>query len=497
MNILKLFFASSIVAIVICCNAIQAQYVNEFDTTYTSATVRTNSVNVLLDSKNNVYHFFGSQVAGEQYKMYLNKYSYDGNLLNSEELKHSSSRLIIDNDEIFMHRTQGSNHILYNMNQENTQIKDSLFSFDRFFGLYLSVKGFLKVEQDFVFYGGAIGSSSASIYRPFILRIRPNGELVWMKTDFHTGQLNNNSRFTDNVEIYQQKLVAHTDIAPCIHIFDVETGDELINIESFVTFDVFGKKVDVFNIHNDALYYSTNESGGPNIRHSKFYRMDLDTYSNKIIDSISTGSASSWVSNWYSKDDVHYITNRTDIFKVVDSLGIIETHTYENLLSVDHMFFNNNNLWAFSRRGTDRQLTIYDEDLNVLEKIEESDAYEFTAVAYNPQKCYAFVGHKYPVVNFGNAEIKIFYTETASTTNPLQSTDFKLYPNPTSSLLTISFPLTTSEPLSMSFVSLEGKVIQTQTIPSNTTNYTLNVEGMKKGIYLVRIGDTVKKVLVD
>jgi hypothetical protein len=82
------------------------------------------------------------------------------------------------------------------------------------------------------------------------------------------------------------------------------------------------------------------------------------------------------------------------------------------------------------------------------------------------------------------------YPDTVSSrlTEPL----FRVYPNPVSSKLTIE-----NAPLNARYtlVNMAGKVYNSGTIKSTTMN--LNVESYNKGVYILKVGDSVSKIIIE
>ena len=73
-------------------------------------------------------------------------------------------------------------------------------------------------------------------------------------------------------------------------------------------------------------------------------------------------------------------------------------------------------------------------------------------------------------------------------------TGFKLYPNPAKDQLTISL-LNKSNQTSIKIYTITGQLMQSERIIAN--NETINVRNLSKGLYFIKVGEIVKKVVIE
>lgn len=86
--------------------------------------------------------------------------------------------------------------------------------------------------------------------------------------------------------------------------------------------------------------------------------------------------------------------------------------------------------------------------------------------------------------------------EVVTSVNPLwNNTSFTVYPNPASDILYVELPDEMSLNSNVDIYDFTGKLIKTTKI--NKKSGTINVSAFPKGIYLVKIGNTTHKVMID
>ncbi len=93
-----------------------------------------------------------------------------------------------------------------------------------------------------------------------------------------------------------------------------------------------------------------------------------------------------------------------------------------------------------------------------------------------------------------------FQSSTTGVSDFLLDTEWKVYPNPASDELTISLS-ETAENVEVHLLSLQGSIIQTQSLQSGQRDYTLNVTQLPTGSYLVHLMidglQDIKKVIIE
>jgi len=101
--------------------------------------------------------------------------------------------------------------------------------------------------------------------------------------------------------------------------------------------------------------------------------------------------------------------------------------------------------------------------------------------------------------NIENFELEICYDDLLSTTS-VELADFKLYPNPSSDVVTIALPQTINELKRIDVFDITGRRIETLDGFDNLNTIQLNVNTYNSGIYLVRLntekGSFAKKLIV-
>jgi hypothetical protein len=86
-----------------------------------------------------------------------------------------------------------------------------------------------------------------------------------------------------------------------------------------------------------------------------------------------------------------------------------------------------------------------------------------------------------------------------------QSIDFSLFPNPAKDILTVSFCSNCAESskfkmqsAKLQIVDVVGKEVSFNYLPSTNDNLlTINIQHLSKGVYFVRLGNVVKKLVVE
>ena len=125
-------------------------------------------------------------------------------------------------------------------------------------------------------------------------------------------------------------------------------------------------------------------------------------------------------------------------------------------------------------------------------------------INYNPESCIAFDG------GTGNCAIAegrgtIIESQIVSSTAQVENSgiNFGVFPNPTNDVLTVSVSSLEIGKANMSLVSIDGKVINTQSIVTSPSvqQFSMNVDKLPAGFYVVRIanenGSVNKKVIIQ
>lgn len=73
--------------------------------------------------------------------------------------------------------------------------------------------------------------------------------------------------------------------------------------------------------------------------------------------------------------------------------------------------------------------------------------------------------------------------------------NFQVYPNPASSELNIIMTHTKSEPIIVEILDLSGKKVYSQNF-SNNNKITIDVKGIEKGIYILKVNNQTQKVMI-
>ncbi|WP_298316814.1 lytic polysaccharide monooxygenase [uncultured Aquimarina sp.] len=91
-------------------------------------------------------------------------------------------------------------------------------------------------------------------------------------------------------------------------------------------------------------------------------------------------------------------------------------------------------------------------------------------------------------IYFSNSTTAPICETTVNRVNDIQSTSFEIFPNPA----TTSVSIQNTTDLKNSFITisdLSGKQLKSLRVPTSTTNMTIDISGIKSGLYLVRIID--------
>jgi hypothetical protein len=67
------------------------------------------------------------------------------------------------------------------------------------------------------------------------------------------------------------------------------------------------------------------------------------------------------------------------------------------------------------------------------------------------------------------------------------NTEFKIYPNPTNKVLNIEIPASCMSDLTAKIYNLSGQLMITVQIPGKSKQMTIDINGMPKGYYNLRI----------
>ncbi|UOQ72963.1 T9SS type A sorting domain-containing protein [Hymenobacter cellulosilyticus] len=74
---------------------------------------------------------------------------------------------------------------------------------------------------------------------------------------------------------------------------------------------------------------------------------------------------------------------------------------------------------------------------------------------------------------------------------------FSLAPNPTATQARLTWPAATAAPRAVLVLDALGREMCRQTLPARTTTMELNVTGLQSGMYLVRCGAAVSRLVVE
>ena len=84
-----------------------------------------------------------------------------------------------------------------------------------------------------------------------------------------------------------------------------------------------------------------------------------------------------------------------------------------------------------------------------------------------------------------------------ATAAPASATVFTLAPNPTAGPVRLTWPETSTVPRSVSVLDALGRPVRQQVLRAHTTSTTLDVVGLRPGLYLVRCGAAVGRLIVE
>jgi len=210
---------------------------------------------------------------------------------------------------------------------------------------------------------------------------------------------------------------------------------------------------------------------------------------NNLVDSAITqywnGSSSAWVSyilvtNTYdvNKNLISYLSQSWDAQSSSWKNTYLYTYTYDmnkNMLTNLFKTYNTGGTWD----NTELDTYTYDVDNNRL-----SETYQ------------EWVKGSSSWLNTDSA----YYYYTKKNTNPNNGIallndvkkELNIYPNPASKIVTVNYESPSRE--SLTIVNLLGEQVYTQTY---TPNQTIDLTGFSKGIYIVKVGTAVSKLVVE
>ena len=104
---------------------------------------------------------------------------------------------------------------------------------------------------------------------------------------------------------------------------------------------------------------------------------------------------------------------------------------------------------------------------------------------------------------FYNVNAANFSIDKVASVNDEIFTDFKLYPNPSKGLITVSFDLQSSDKIRVELFDIRGRKINSLAfkVSGTTFNETLNYQSVAKGLYILKIENgqnrVSKKIMID
>ena len=99
------------------------------------------------------------------------------------------------------------------------------------------------------------------------------------------------------------------------------------------------------------------------------------------------------------------------------------------------------------------------------------------------------------------SDVPGFQEDTTSTTSWKPEFQFHIFPNPAHEEITILHN-TTPHDLEVSIVNLQGKIVESYSLPNSQPNHTLSVHHLNSGIYFLRLTQengavSVKKLVIE
>ncbi|WP_394352286.1 T9SS type A sorting domain-containing protein [Flavobacterium lotistagni] len=82
------------------------------------------------------------------------------------------------------------------------------------------------------------------------------------------------------------------------------------------------------------------------------------------------------------------------------------------------------------------------------------------------------------------------------TSNAFSVNDYRIYPNPAADFVVLQMP-TTHEDFKVDLIDITGKIIQSKVMTQGTTIGLVETDGVRNGMYFIRINDKTFKVIVN
>lgn len=200
-----------------------------------------------------------------------------------------------------------------------------------------------------------------------------------------------------------------------------------------------------------------------------------------------------------SKSNNQYVVTRYNLAGAIISSVNLPSSFYLSS-SPKKAYYSHGYTLVFGVLDDKLQILMYDINLNLVNQYTSDgdpgsfyDSY-WTSYSSNNAGCFVVVGTEFYGTK-NNATLVKYCTADASI-NEIDLNAFSLFPNPTSSKLTIRFEETSEIPVVFSLYDLSGKIILEQKTNATSEN-VIDVSNFAPGTYLLRAGSSTQRVVIE